>query len=202
MQLESDKTSVDANFVTFYRNAIQNGFKSKQAGHPVFEDVDYVRIVSPGGLNVIETPVRSDHKARYPRLWANYQAAMDGKAAQIGTPVTEWPLITRAQAETLKGMQIHTVEQIAACSDLQAQGFQMIAPDLRGRAQSYLRAAHSAASAEADAAEKKRFEDEKAAMQAKIDAQAAQLGALQEAVARLSAEKPKRGRPRKEAQAA
>lgn len=143
MALETDKSNIDANYVTFYRKAIQNNFKSQQSGHPVFEDVDYIRIASPGGYNIIETPVRGDHKARYPRLWANYERAMKNQEVSEGTPIAEWPQLTRAQCETLRAMSFYTVEQLASASDLQIQQLQMVAPKVRDMAQAWLKQANS-----------------------------------------------------------
>ena len=157
-QLDSDKTELDANFVTFDRRAVHNAAESLRQGHPIYKDVDYIKIVSPGGLNIIETPVRSDHKARYPRLWANCQAAMDGKEQMIGTPLAQWPAVTKAQGETLRGLSFFTVEQIAAASDAQVQAIQMVAPDLRGRAQQWLKQSNARQALEE--AEKQKVKDD------------------------------------------
>lgn len=143
MALETDKSSIDANYVTFYRKAVQNNYKSAEAGHPIFEDVDYIRIASPGGYNIVETPVRGDHKARYPRLWANYERAMKNEEVSEGTPIAEWPQLTRAQCETLRAMSFYTVEQLASASDLQIQQLQMVAPKVREMAQAWLKQANS-----------------------------------------------------------
>ena len=89
--------------VEFYIRPVQNMFKSTKEGHPIFEDVTYVRINIPGMKeSQIDTPARSDHQARFPRQWQHFVNRTQGDAREVGMPLSEWPLLTRSQAEELQ----------------------------------------------------------------------------------------------------
>src|SRR5258708_32140737 len=107
--------------VTFYMKSLKNEFETTKQGRPIFYEVPMVRIMTPGNqLNIVDTPTREDHKMRFPRQWAIFQASQSQDQV-VGTPVDQWPAITRSEAEELKGQKFFTVEQIAGASDLQIQ---------------------------------------------------------------------------------
>lgn len=174
--------------VSFYERAVYNSFKSTKANHPVYDNVDFVKIMKPGdSLSIIDTYANQEHQRRFPRQWALYMNKKGPEEQLVGMPVIEWPAITRAQAEGLRGQKFYTVEQVAGASDLQIQSLGMIGTMLRKKAQAYLAAAEGTASASADA--------EKVA---KLEAEMAQM---REVLARVNAQanmpKKKPGRPKK-----
>lgn len=175
--------------VSFYERAVYNSFKSTKAGHPVYDNVDFVKIMKPGdSLSIIDTYANADHKRRFPRQWALYQNKKGPEEQVVGMPVTEWPAINRAQAEELRGRKFYTVEQVAGASDLQIQSLGMMGTMMRQKAQAYLAAAKNSAGPSADA--------EKVA---KLEAKLAQM---EDVLARVNAqanmpEKKKPGRPKK-----
>jgi hypothetical protein len=67
----------------------------------------------------------------------------------IGTPLSEWPLVSKSQAEELRGMKFHTVESIANASDQQLQRMGMAAGmspyAFRDKAKAFLNLATTAA---------------------------------------------------------
>lgn len=101
--------------VGFYKRSILNRAKSAEAGVPIHESRDYVKIQHPGeSLNVVDREVTPADKARWPNKWAQYQAGVN----QIpdGIPINLlFP--TKPEIETtLRGYNIHTVEQLANLS--------------------------------------------------------------------------------------
>lgn len=178
--------------VAFYERAVYNSFKSAKQGHPVYDNVDFVKIMKPGdSLSIIDTYANEDHKRRFPRQWALYQNKKGPEEQIVGMPVTEWPAINRAQAEELRGRKFYTVEQVAGASDLQIQSLGMMGTMMRQKAQAYLAAAKNTAAVSADAEKVAKLEAEVAQMRevlAKVNAQA------------NMPEKKKPGRPRKEVQ--
>jgi hypothetical protein len=82
MPLDSDINNADAQLhVEFYtRDEGPNAGKT------------YVRIMAPGDkTNILDQPLRDDHKERFPRQWLYYQMQQsEGAAAQIGTPLSQW----------------------------------------------------------------------------------------------------------------
>jgi hypothetical protein len=67
----------------------------------------------------------------------------------VGTPVAEWPLVSKSQAEELRAMKFHTVESIASASDQQLQRMGMAAGmspyAFRDKAKAFLNLATNAA---------------------------------------------------------
>jgi hypothetical protein len=164
--------------VNFYMRSLQDNYRSEKEGRPIFHDVPYVTIQIPGNqLSIIDTEVREEHKVRFPRQWQQFQNKQ--AVTTTGTPVEEWPAITRSRAEELKGIKFFTVEQIADCSDLQAQALGMEANTLRLKAKAYLSNASDTALAQRLAAENAKKDAEMKAMQ---DAHARELADLRKLI--------------------
>jgi hypothetical protein len=149
--------------VRFHKKAVQNMFESSARGRPIFNDVDYIEIFTPGNqLNIIDTPVREEHKRRFPQQWAHYQNAHSGDQREIGTPLGQWAFLTASQAEELKALKFFTVEALANASDGMLQPIGMIGGMnpmvLRQRALAYLHAAAGTAVQEHEAAKSAELE--------------------------------------------
>lgn len=159
--------------VTFFNKPIQNSFKTNEAGRPIFEDRIMVRIMTPGNaLNIVETFAREEHKRRFPLQWAHFEQGRTGDQREIGTPVSQWPLLTGAQAEELKAVKFFTVEQVAGASDEQLQKLQMVVGQspftLRDKARAYLAAAAGTALPQAQAEELAKRDQEIADLKATV----------------------------------
>ncbi len=72
-------------FVSFYTKPVLNPLKSTEAGRQVFDEVDYIRIVTPGSLlSIIDTPVDAgNYMQRFGDKYAKWKAA--GRL-----PVADW----------------------------------------------------------------------------------------------------------------
>lgn len=117
----------DALIVHFYVRPVQNIFKSSKEGRPIFEDVTYVKVNVPGLKDMeVDTPARSDHQRRFPRQWQHFVQTTQGDAREIGTPISEWPQLTRSQAEEFRAIKFFTIESIANASDLNINALGMI----------------------------------------------------------------------------
>jgi len=188
--------------VVFYRKPLQNEFKTEQEKRPIFEDVDFVRITIPGDKNnVIDTPVREEHKRRFPRHWDFFQKTHGTETLEIGTPLSQWPLLTPAQVEELKALKFTTVESIAGASDLMLGKIGMGGSGLRDKAIRFLTVAKDSSAFDHAKEELDKIKAEQAEKDAK---HAAELQALKDQMQQLMAamqnptEPPKRrGRPPK-----
>ena len=207
MAIESDIQGADARLaVTFYKRSVEQKDESIAAGRPIFKEFDFVRICVPGdALTEIDTYANNTHKARFPRQWAYYQNQVGNQEQLIGTPVEQWTLISRSQAEELKGIKFRTVEDVANCSDQQLQRIGMIAGmsphSFREKAKAFLNLA-------SESAEVSQREEELQALRAendKIKAETeAKLAAMQEqmsAILAAVAEKQPKTRKTKVAEA-
>ena len=191
--LPSDENGADARLaVTFYKKSVKQEDASNEAGRPIFKEFDFVRICVPGdNLTEIDTYAQDSHKARFPRQWAHYQNQVAGQEQIVGTPIEQWPLITRSQADELKGIKFYTVESVANCSDQQLQRIGMIAGmsphNFREKAKAFLNLAHESAEVSQREAELQALKAEndkiKAETDAKLTAMQEQMSALLAAVA-------------------
>jgi hypothetical protein len=189
MALPSDENNADSRLqVRFYKRPVQQEQESLEAGRPIFKEFDFVHICVAGDtLTEIDTYALPSHKTRFPIQWANYMNRVGANEPDIvGTPVSEWPIVSKSQAEELRALKFHTVEAIANASDLQLQRLGMAAGmspyAFRDKAKAFLNLAINAA--ETDKREQEinalkeelaKKDAETAKMKAETDAKLAQM---------------------------
>ena len=165
----------------FYYVASQDQEMTEQEGRPIYKDKLFIEIRLPGNKDEVrKRPATEMDIARFRRVYKRFIENND-ESEIVGTPLSEWPGVNRAQVEEMKYMNVHTVEQLVAMSDVNAQGFMGIAA-LREKAKAYLAASTVEAGAEVALKQQKEIEE------------------LKEMVASMKAnmEPPKkRGRPKK-----
>ena len=129
MALESDIQNANSRLVVFFhKKAKKNNFRSEQEGRPIFDDVIYIKKMVPGdSLSIIDRPMYESDKNEFPLQWAHFQNRQSDDQMVSGTPLIEWPILTTAQAEELRGLKFYTVENIANASDSQLQRIGMLA---------------------------------------------------------------------------
>jgi hypothetical protein len=199
--LPSDENGADSRLqVRFYKRPVHQEQESLAAGRPI--------ICAAGDtLTEIDTYALASHKARFPIQWANYQNRLGADDQEVvGTPVSEWPIVSKSQAEELRAMKFHTVESIAGASDQQLQRMGMAAGmspyAFRDKAKAFLNLATNAA--ETDKRESEinalkeelaKKEQETAKIKAETDAKLAQMqdqmAAILAAVGEKKTRKPK-----------
>jgi len=201
MAIESDIQGADSRLaVQFYKRSVKQDIASDEAGRPIFKEFDFVRIMIPGdNLTEIDTYAQESHKQRFPRQWAHYQNQVSNHQDIIGTPLDQWPQVTRSQAEELRGLKFHTVESIADCSDQQLQRIGMVAGmsphNFRLKAKAFLNLATDSAEVAQREAELQALKEENAKIKSETEAK---LAAMQEQVSALLATvaKPKTRKPK------
>lgn len=202
MALPSDEMGADSRLaVTFYKRSMKQQDESMAAGRPIFKEFDFVRIMVPGdALTEIDTYANESHKARFPRQWAHYQNQVGNHEQVIGTPIEEWTIISRSQADELKGIKFLTVESVANASDQQIQRIGMIAGmnpySFRDKAKAFLSLADQVGESNQREEELTKLRQENAAIKMEAEARAAKQQEQIDALMAMMA-KPK-GRPKKE----
>jgi hypothetical protein len=203
MAIESDIQGADSKLaVTFYKRSMEQKDESIAAGRPIFKEFDFVRICVPGdNLTEIDTYANDSHKARFPRQWAHYQNQVGSQEQIIGTPIEQWPLVTRSQADELKGIKFRTVEDVANCSDQQLQRIGMIAGmsphSFREKAKAFLNLASDSAEVAQREEELQALKEENAKIKAETDAKLSKMQEQMEALLAAVAEKtPKSRKPK------
>lgn len=169
--------------VTFYTDAVLLSHESESQGRPIYKDVPFVRKIVPGDqTNVIERVAEDEDQRRHPREWEKYKRETATNTIE-GTPLEQWPGMTKSQVKEAKYFEVHTLEQLAALSDSNCQKLGMGFRELREKAKAYLDAASGNAATMKQASENQRLHDEIEALKAQI------------------AEVRKPGRPKKELEA-
>ena len=154
-------------FVQFYSDAVEMKAESEAAGRPIFKDLPHIRKLVPGDSNNVIERVAKDHDIQmFPRQWEAFQRQQ--VTGRSGTPIEQWPQITRAQCKEAKYFEVHTVEQMAELSDTNCQRMGMGFMELRNKAKAYLQAAAGTAAQTAQAAENRRLQDEIEALRAQM----------------------------------
>jgi hypothetical protein len=129
--------------VKFYYESVQNEAKTEEAGRPIYEDIEMISIIPPGAKSGVSKPARQREKDRFPEHYRRFKERMSQDHVE-GTKLTEWPGVTKAQADELAFFNIKTVEQLAACSDSQTMNM-MGLPTLKQKAGKYLEASKEVA---------------------------------------------------------
>jgi len=105
--------------------------------------IPFVLIMRAGdNTSIIRTPVRDDHKARWPRKWLAWQmqeGLIEGNVDVPGWRLEDWPVLTPEQLHEMKYLRFSTVEQLAGASDSQIQRLGMGGIGLRERARAALK---------------------------------------------------------------
>ena len=204
----ANPTDPDARLhVEIFKQPLRNEFRSEKEGRAIFDEVVMISIQVPGDMTTkVVQPLREDHKMRFPRHWAYFDATQGKEALEIGTPLSQWPILGPAQVEELRALKFRTVEQIAGASDQQLQRVGMAggidAMALRTRAQRFLTVAHDASTVDHATEALAKMQAEQAEKDAK---HAADMQAMQEkldGLISMMAEKRKPGRPAKVKEAA
>lgn len=200
MAIESDIQNANSRLVVFFhKKAKKNNFKSEQEGRPIFDDVIYIKKMVPGdSLSIIDRPMYESDKNEFPMQWAHFQNRQSDDQMVSGTPLIEWPILTTAQAEELRGLKFYTVENIANASDTQLQRIGMLAGmsphTFRDKAKLFINKAKDIAEDTKREQELANLREENAKIKAETDAKLAQM---QEQMANILAavgEKKPRGR--------
>jgi len=203
MAIDSDVQGADARLaVQFYKKTVKQDDASNEAGRPIFKEFDFVRIMIPGdNLTEIDTYAQESHKQRFPRQWAHYQNQVGSHQDIVGTPLEQWPQVTRSQAEELRGLKFHTVESIADCSDQQLQRIGMVAGmsphNFREKAKAFLNLATNSAEVSQREAELQALKAENDKIKADTEAKLTKMQEQMEALLAAVAEKaPKTRKPK------
>jgi hypothetical protein len=154
--------------VRFYMDAKLNTQKTENEGRPIYDDVPWIEIMQPGNKNtVIIRPANEMDIKRFPTHWRLWKERTSDAEIISGTPLSEWPGVTRGQVEELSFFNIKTVEQLANMADSNT-GAMMGLVTLKQKAQKYLTVAKEASTADALEAANRRIDELMALVQGKV----------------------------------
>jgi hypothetical protein len=126
----------DKLFVKFEVRPLHNKHLSDIEGRPIFQDEEYISIITPGSRDVFTTPLDDTYRRRFKKRYTDWKD--NNTAAKIdGTLLSELPWLTKSQIAELNYSNVFTIEQLASLSDANAMQF-MGNHKLRERAKLYL----------------------------------------------------------------
>ena len=126
----------DKLFVKFEVRPLHNKHLSDKEGRPIFQDEEYISIITPGSRDVFTTPLDDTYRRRFKKRYTDWKD--NNTAAKIdGTLLSELPWLTKSQIAELNYSNVFTIEQLASLSDANAMQF-MGNHKLRERAKLYL----------------------------------------------------------------
>lgn len=162
-QSEADKKLV----VIFYRDTVKNEPKSVDAGRPIFDEFDFVKILTPGSRDTFTGDATPQYQERFPMQWARYKQGREQQSS--GTPLNQLPWMSIGQVAEYNALNVHTVEQLVNMPDVLAQKF-MGMHGIKQRAQLYLDAAKDAAPTQKLQAELQKRDEQIAELQQVVQA--------------------------------
>lgn len=176
-QREQDKSLL----VKFFTKAVKDEAQSNTEGRPVFRDKTYIEIRMPGNRSdVVSRPATQRDIDRFPDHHEAFQKRTEDPME--GTPLAEWPQITRTQVEELAFFNVKTVEQLAQVSDAHGQSFRGFYA-LKEKAQKFIEASKTLVEAAQLKDELKQRDDEIGELKQMMKALQAQLTEKGSAVA-------------------
>lgn len=165
-------------FVRFENRPCKDDEKSEKEGRPIFKDVVYIEIHTPGDRdNILLRPMTKLDEKRFEERFEKWKK-MQADETMEGMPLSEWPAMPKSTLYEMRFFNIYTVEQLAELSDTHSKKFRELAV-WRKRAIEYLDVAARGAAASKLSAEKDALEKRLAAQDNALQEQAAIIRALQ-----------------------
>ncbi len=180
--------------VRFFSAEKQNMAKTEEEGRPIYDMVDWIEIHQPGNkLTAIMRIATDKDRQRFSRHWAAYQSR-ENQEELSGTPLEQWPGITKAQVAELKYLNVRSIEQLINLSDGSTRTILGIA-DIKRKAKAYLDAADQQKAANEITSTRNQLEEQKELN----NKMAARLEALEGLLSERDTAEPKKrmGRPPK-----
>ena len=173
-------------YVEFYRKPMQHDAKSRDAGRAIYDEIDYIRIHTPGDKSsVIERPVTAMDAERFAERYNKWKAGQE--EAVSGTPLTAMPGMTPGKVEEYRFFKITTIEQLAEAADNLGQKFMGFQGD-KARAKAFMEVAGNNAPIEKMNAALQERDATIEQLNSRIDAMQAQLGKLSKKAATADAD--------------
>lgn len=168
----------DNTFPRFHLRAEQNNFKSEQEGRPIFDDIEFVEIISPGQSKSIPIEiVNKEHRERWPAQYEAFKKGLD--IALEGTPLEQWPILTPGLVQSFKALNIKTVEHLAGVDDGALQNLGLGAREFRNKARDFLENAKTGAPLERERARADRAEAEVDLLKSQLQDLAGRMSTLE-----------------------
>ena len=123
----------------FFIEAVENKFKSAEAGRPIYDNVEMISIINPGSKDEFIKKVDAAAKSRFGPQYEHWRRTQEQPAE--GTPLEMVPFLNPAQVKELKALNVPTLEHLANLHDGAIQKIGMGGLELVRKAKAYMKAA-------------------------------------------------------------
>ena len=165
----------DGSALRIWRDSVQNSYLTETHGRPIFDEIIFVEVISPGSRGstpVFEVkrifaaemsraePLYGMQYDQFKDFIKDFEKNEEADANLTGTPLKEWSEISRTMAASLKASNIFSVEALSELSD---EKLSVVGPDGRSwreKAKAFLAASKDSSYATQLAAELARRDDE------------------------------------------
>jgi len=184
-QSEADKALA----VKFLTKSVQDKVETLAQGRPIFREVVYIDIRIPGERDsAFCGPATRAHVERFPEHYRAFRSRTKDEEV-VGTPLAEWPLVTRSQVDELAFFNVKTVEDLVNMPDSSNHQFMGINV-LKSKAKDFLEANKGKKELQAE------FDKREQALQNQLKAMQEQLDALSQPKKKVTTKaKPKARKP-------
>lgn len=137
-QVNDTREADKALLVKFYVKPRLDQSASRIEGRPIYRDVEYIDIRIPGDRNGgVGRPATEADKQRFSEHYRRFKDRTSDDMV-TGTPLSEWPVISRSLCEELAFFHVKTVEQLATMADTQVSKFRGLY-NMREKARTWLK---------------------------------------------------------------
>jgi hypothetical protein len=172
--LSTDSKSSNGVTPEFLMTLRPNKKKSQEEGRPMFDEVETVILhVAGDPWNHVSKPVDEEVKNRFRLQYANWKANREAAMTISGTPLSEWPILNKAQVAELNALFIYNVEGLSNLPDISLSKSHSLR-ELRQKAIDWLATAK-------DGAVVAHLNEENELLKSQLAQMAASIAALQEA---------------------
>jgi len=114
---DSNSQQADKNLsVKFFSMPVKDEQASAEQGRPIYKDVTHAELRIRGDRNnIIHKPVDLAIQRRFPDQWRAYEQGQE--LTGDGTPLAEWPSMSKSMVEEMRYFGFHTVEHLADARD-------------------------------------------------------------------------------------
>jgi hypothetical protein len=140
--------------VLFKHIAVKNEAKSKEAGRPIFDDLEICEIRAPGAKDIKHFPAAAmsaggwvvdpytgeQKQISYAERFSRQYRQFKEHAAQTktGTPLAQVPFLTEARRAELRALNLYTAEQLAVIDGQELKNLGPGGRELKNRAIEYI----------------------------------------------------------------
>jgi len=133
----------DGSALRIWRDTVKNNFLSEREGRPIFDDAIFVEVISPGSRGstpVFEVkrkfapemarmePLLGMQYEQFKEFIKDFEKNEEADATLTGTPLKEWPEISRTMAAALRASNVFSVDALAELPD---EKLSLVGPDGR-----------------------------------------------------------------------